>query len=348
MNVAKSEADYKAAAEMFLEIKEYKDSFELYEECLHFAEGARKNVILANAKSLMNKNTASSYQEAIDLLNSISEWKNADSLKLECQANIEKEAKRKKKVKKIILSLLAASALGIAMFFVTVNVIIPNIDYNNALELMEAQKYEEAIAAFGALNGYKDSKEKASECLNEIKYNEAISLMNSKAYESATEIFVSLDGYKNSKDLIDECNMQIALNSLTFTLNDQNNGYVISRFSNDATHIYLIEIPSQYNGLPVIEIGAYAFSGHPNIANVIIPNSVTSLSAGAFRNCSELESITIPDSVTTIDNAAFKGCTSLSTVYYTGSEVKWNYINISSNNDNLLNANIIFNYVPEQ
>ena len=43
-------------------------------------------------------------------------------------------------------------------------VIIPNGKYNDAIALMDAGKYSEAISAFEALDGYKDSVNKIEEC----------------------------------------------------------------------------------------------------------------------------------------------------------------------------------------
>ena len=76
-----------------------------------------------------------------------------------------------------------------------------------------------------------------------------------------------------------------------------------------------------------------------------IPDSVTSIGQHAFCGCSSLTSVTIPDSVTSINNGAFYDCSSLTDVYYAGSEAQWKAISISSNrNDDLLTANIHYNY----
>ena len=48
--------------------------------------------------------------------------------------------------------------------------------------------------------------------------------------------------------------------------------------------------------------------------DVVIPNSVTSISDNAFRNCISLTSIKIPDSVTSIGYAAFRDCRGLTSV----------------------------------
>lgn len=74
-------------------------------------------------------------------------------------------------------------------------------------------------------------------------------------------------------------------------------------------------------------------------------NDKTKIICGrAFEGCTALISITIPDGVTSINDSAFRGCTSLRTVYYTGSVEDWNKIVFGSGNDDLLDAEIIFNY----
>ena len=96
----------------------------------------------------------------------------------------------------------------------------------------------------------------------------------------------------------------------------------------------------------VTSIGGCAFDECWSLTSVTIPDSVTSIGDSAFASCTSLTSVTIPDSVTSIGGSAFYNCTSLTDVYYAGSEAQWKAISISSTeNDDLLTANIHYNYV---
>ena len=96
----------------------------------------------------------------------------------------------------------------------------------------------------------------------------------------------------------------------------------------------------------VTRIGKGAFSECTSLTSVTIPDGVTSIGEETFCNCGSLTSVTIPNSVTSIGWYAFYNCMSLAYVYYAGSEAQWKAISISSaGNNNLLAANIHYNYV---
>ena len=79
-----------------------------------------------------------------------------------------------------------------------------------------------------------------------------------------------------------------------------------------------------------------------------IPDSVTSIGERTFCDCDSLTSVTIPDSITSIGDSTFSWCNGLTTVYYYGSKEQWNAIDIGTDNDPLLNANIIFEWSGEE
>lgn len=110
---------------------------------------------------------------------------------------------RNAKTKKIV-SILGTSAIAIIIFVIILNaVIIPNANYNKALELKNAGKYEEAIIAFENMDGYKDSDDQIDECqtaINEIAYNKATQIFNSGKYEEAYALFNALGMFKDSGD----------------------------------------------------------------------------------------------------------------------------------------------------
>ena len=108
-----------------------------------------------------------------------------------------------------------------------------------------------------------------------------------------------------------------------------------SHYSSDASGVLFSKDKTTLVQCPGAFSGSYA-----------IPNSVTSIGDGAFASCTSLTSVTIPNSVTYFGEWAFDDCTSLTDVYYAGSEAQWKALGIShSGNDDLLTANIHYNYV---
>ena len=185
-NSSKSEDAYKSAAQLFDSIKEYKDSADLAKKCREKAEICRKEDILNTAKGKMTGDEIEPYKEAISLFQAIPGWRDADEQKEACERKIEeinaaeeaarekqRIAAKKQKIKRTIarVSVLAAVCACVAVILYVTQVKIPNENYNNAVELMEAGSYDEAISAFTELGDYKDSAEKIDAC-GSAKYGE--------------------------------------------------------------------------------------------------------------------------------------------------------------------------------
>ena len=114
-------------------------------------------------------------------------------------------------------------------------------------------------------------------------------------------------------------------------------GYIfgMSSYSSSSSYHYINPRNSNY----------YRFDIPSSLKNVIIDeNNIVDF---MFQNCNYIESITISNNVNSIQNNAFKGCTALTDIYYTGTEAEWNEITIADGNDAVINANIHFEYVPE-
>ena len=89
-----------------------------------------------------------------------------------------------------------------------------------------------------------------------------------------------------------------------------------------------------------------AFSHCTSLCRVTIQHTTTTINKWAFEDCCSLESITIPETLETVHYGAFSGCSSLKKVYYMGSEEDWKNINIGDDNEELLSAQIVYNYKP--
>ncbi len=61
-------------------------------------------------------------------------------------------------------------------------------------------------------------------------------------------------------------------------------------------------------------IPAYAYAGHDEITEIVIPESVTVIEEGAFSYCKNLTSVIMHDGITSIGEGAFKGCVKLENV----------------------------------
>ena len=97
------------------------------------------------------------------------------------------------------------------------------------------------------------------------------------------------------------------------------NGYTEGDFVySDSTRTNLIAYISTDSNVvipnSVTSISSYAFCDCSFLTSVTIPNSVTSIGDSAFYNCSSLTSIIIPDSVSSIGNHAFCNCRGLTWV----------------------------------
>ena len=139
MQRADTEEKYKAAAEKFQQIPGFQDADALAEKCLEQAEIAR-----------------------------LEAEKKAEEKRLEAERKAEERRiareKAVKKIKKTLKIGVPVLAACVAFVIVLTSVIIPTSKYNAAMKLYEDEQYDEAIAAFQAMDGYRDSEAQLDNC----------------------------------------------------------------------------------------------------------------------------------------------------------------------------------------
>ena len=75
-----------------------------------------------------------------------------------------------------------------------------------------------------------------------------------------------------------------------------------------------MELPAEYNGIPVVAIGENAFTDAEGIVTVTIPDTVTVIGKNAFTHSDDLAEIVLPEGVTVIEDFAFRDCPKLVSV----------------------------------
>ena len=210
---------------LFDSIPDYRDAAAQSEVCVQRAEIVRKNGIYAQACTRMKKDTIDDLTQAAKLFKTIPGWMDADENVALCRKRVseieahreaerleaerraeekrvaEEKRRKKKKTTGLIVALLAVA--GAAAFFVWTKVIQPKQQYDKAIELYEAGQYEQAIAAFEALDGYKDSAaqiEAYNTAIKDQAYDAAMALYEADRYAEAAVAFGRAGNYKDARE----------------------------------------------------------------------------------------------------------------------------------------------------
>ncbi len=80
-------------------------------------------------------------------------------------------------------------------------------------------------------------------------------------------------------------------NGFVYELSSEGDYYVVMSYAGKGESV---SVPAEYNGKPVKEIAANAFSGNISLTSITVPNSVTAIGQGAFGGCSALRNIVLP------------------------------------------------------
>lgn len=129
---------------------------------------------------------------------------------------------------------------------------------------------------------------------------------------------------------------------ISFGSTDANPLYYAKRLYVGENEVTDLVIPDS-----VTSISSYAFYNCNGLETITISEGVTSISFHAFYNCTGLKSVIIPSSVTSIDYCAFNNCTGLRSVYYGGTKSQWSAIVIGVPDTGLTSATRYYYSVTE-
>ncbi len=101
-----------------------------------------------------------------------------------------------------------------------------------------------------------------------------------------------------------------------YTLSDDGSYYILSAIG--TCKDTKINIPPQYQGKPVKEIGNKAFEYCEKVKSITIPDTVIKIGTAAFAGCLSLQTLKLPDTITYIGYDAFLSCLRLSKFTYGG------------------------------
>ena len=212
-----ADSDFEFAKVAFEKVPEYKDSAAMIEQCTQKGQSAKTARIYTDALSLFNNANSMSngsiekLNKAITKFESVIDYEDSKKRIDECKHRIEEIRAsikaNKKKAGKIAIIACVAIAVIIAFIIVLKAVIIPASKYSNAVAMMNSGDFDNAIDAFEAMDGYKDSEEKITECI----YKKAEAYFKDGKYKEASEIYDKISNYSDAKEKYRESIYQMAL-----------------------------------------------------------------------------------------------------------------------------------------
>lgn len=204
-------ADLEACAKQFEQIPGYKDAKQQAEQCLQDAENVRENAYNDAVKAMQEAGRSSyKWKEAIQKLGreGLNGYRDVEELRKqaeqryeECRNAEEKERQAKERRKETLtIAAVVLVMIACAIAWCIPNVIVPMINYHQAVALRENGQYGEAIAVFAELGDYSD----ATMQIMGIKYQQAVALRESGQYDEAIAAFAELGDYSDAKAQIED------------------------------------------------------------------------------------------------------------------------------------------------
>lgn len=214
-------ADLEALAKQFGQISGYKDAKQQAEQCLQDAENVRETVYNDAVEAMQEAekgNFSFKWEKAIRMLarEGLNGYRDVEELRKqaeqryeECRNAEEKERIAKERRKKTLtIAAVVVVMIACAIAWCIPNVIVPMINYHQAVALRENGQYGEAAAVFAELGDYSD----AAQQLSETKYQQAVALREAGQYDDAIAAFAELGDYSDAAQQLSEMKYQQANN----------------------------------------------------------------------------------------------------------------------------------------
>lgn len=120
---------------------------------------------------------------------------------------------------------------------------------------------------------------------------ESVPEVSSEAVSEDVSLEESMDTSDEESSSLSDLLNKYSEEGFVFDLNKEGDGYIFCGVGTcEATEIV---VPSEFEGLPVVEIGPCAFQA-TDVTSVVIPDSVTKIGDFAFRACKQLRTVTMP------------------------------------------------------
>ncbi|MBE6630086.1 MAG: hypothetical protein E7624_04475 [Ruminococcaceae bacterium] len=228
------------------------------------------------AMSLVERGDDDSLKQAIEHFTSLEDYKDSAERKAACEELLAQHQAGRKKAKKIGIIAASITAGILTCLAILFIGILPGVQIDQATALVEAGKDAEALLYLNGNCG-----------LAEEFQPERYHAIKNGIFSRATE---------EAKALVEEGKYAEAYALMTERQCTWGDTYWLVEALNDKDYKKAV---NKYG-----------------MTHIIVPNSVTSISAAMFYGCEALTSITIPNSVTAIDKDAFRGFSLLTSVMF--------------------------------
>ena len=113
-----------------------------------------------------------------------------------------------------------------------------------------------------------------------------------------------------------------------FEINDDGTA-VLAEYHGEGGHV---QVPDSYEGMPVAEIGSFAFGHKLSVTSVTLPETVKKIDKYAFVGAAAITSVDVNGGAVTIGEGAFSGCRGLEKIELTisGELPKWAFKSCTS------------------